>query len=91
MSRLSACLPEWNANDMELLEQAKRAQLHDDGMAEPTANAVCLAIASKELARHCRRPGHSRQSGWWDTGDVAQLEAAKLGRLTEEGVAEPRS
>ena len=73
MSRLSACLFEWDADDVALLERAKRAQLQADGVTEPTAKAVRLAITSKELSRHCRRPhrwspGHSRPRRGAPTG-----------------------
>ena len=55
MARLSACLFEWDTEDVAQLERAKRAQLVADGVTKPTVWAVRDAITRLELARHCRR------------------------------------
>lgn len=52
MSRLSACIFEWDAADLALLRQAKAQQLRTKGL--PTAN-VDRHIRRNELALHCRR------------------------------------
>ena len=54
MSRLSACIFEWDDGDVRLLERAKRQELEASGVQAPTDRAVRLAV-SKELARRCRR------------------------------------
>ena len=51
---LSACLFDWDAGDVALLERAKLAQLRADGMAEPAVGAARWTITRRELVRHCR-------------------------------------
>ena len=55
MARLSAAIFEWDAKDVAQLERAKPTQLQAEGVVEPTAIAVRLAVTRQELARHCRR------------------------------------
>lgn len=55
MSRLSACIFEWDAKDVSLLRQAKRAQLEQDGMPLLSNADIRKYITKAELALHCRR------------------------------------
>ena len=45
MSRLAACLFEWDEGDVRLLERAKRQELEDSGVQAPTDHAVRLTVA----------------------------------------------
>ena len=46
---------EWDCSDVELLKEAKRAQLIEAGVEHPTPEAVRNAITKKEMQAHCRR------------------------------------
>lgn len=75
MARLSACIFEWDAEDLALLRRAKREQLTKEGL--PTASLTDVivdnCITKAELALHCRR----RTRG---TDNTIRL----LGKLIEE-------
>ncbi|XP_068221711.1 uncharacterized protein [Palaemon carinicauda] len=55
MSRLSACIFEWSAEDIKRLKQAKRAELLEQKIRVPSDYDVCDRITRNELALHCRR------------------------------------
>ena len=55
MARLSACIFEWDMEDYQLLVQAKRGELANAGIPDPTDAAAKSAITRTELARHCKR------------------------------------
>jgi hypothetical protein len=55
MARLSACIFEWDLEDYHLLVQAKRGELANAGIPDPTDAAAKSAITRTELARHCKR------------------------------------
>ena len=55
MSRLSACIFEWDAGDVAQLQQAKRAQLANMGLPPLSDRDVASRITKDELALHCRR------------------------------------
>ncbi|XP_067281054.1 uncharacterized protein [Pseudorasbora parva] len=55
MSRLSACIFEWDPDDVALLRRAKREQLQGEGVPVITDNLVDRRITKKELALYCRR------------------------------------
>ena len=55
MSRLSACVFEWDANDLSLLRDAKRQQLQSQGLYFLPDDDINKHISTKELALHCRR------------------------------------
>ena len=57
MSRLAACLFEWDEGDVRPLGQAKRQELEASGVRvqDLTDRAVWLVVMEVELARHCRR------------------------------------
>ena len=60
MSRLSACVFEWDAEDLQRLYAAKKSQLHASGVWSLQETNVALHITKKELASHCkcRTRGH---------------------------------
>ncbi|KAI4800779.1 hypothetical protein KUCAC02_007077 [Chaenocephalus aceratus] len=55
MGCLSACIFEWDARDLTLLRQAKRAQLVQEGVPGLTDQMVDGKISKKELSLYCRR------------------------------------
>ncbi|XP_076848242.1 uncharacterized protein LOC143493606 [Brachyhypopomus gauderio] len=55
MSRLSACIFEWDAGDVSLLRRAKREQLRKQDWPVLTDKDVDRHITKDELALHCRR------------------------------------
>ena len=55
VSRLAACLFEWDEGDVRLLERAKRQELESSGVQAPKDRAVRLAVTKDEPVRHCRR------------------------------------
>lgn len=55
MGCLSACLVEWDAQDLSLLWQAKREQLRLEGVPYVTDRLVDSKINRKELSQYCRR------------------------------------
>ncbi|XP_044040166.1 uncharacterized protein LOC122870220 [Siniperca chuatsi] len=55
MSRLSACIFEWDAADLALLREAKRQQLQSQGLSSLTDGDINKHLSRKELALHCRR------------------------------------
>ncbi|MEQ2309195.1 hypothetical protein AMECASPLE_035928 [Ameca splendens] len=52
MSRMSACIFEWDAADLALLREAKAQQLQAQG---PSSADVDRHLTREELALHCRR------------------------------------
>ncbi|MEQ2169900.1 hypothetical protein GOODEAATRI_029781 [Goodea atripinnis] len=52
MSRMSACIFEWDAGDLALLREAKAQQLQAQG---PSSADVDRHLTREELALHCRR------------------------------------
>ncbi|XP_062305989.1 uncharacterized protein LOC134010142 [Osmerus eperlanus] len=55
MGSLSACIFEWDAGDLTLLRQAKRAQLRQEGVPSITDLVVDTKISKMELSLYCRR------------------------------------
>lgn len=55
MSCLSTCLFEWDEADYQLLAKAKRGELIQAGVSNPSDSAIWKATTREELARHCRR------------------------------------
>ncbi|XP_057213104.1 uncharacterized protein LOC130568336 [Triplophysa rosa] len=55
MSRLSACILEWDPHDVALLRRAKREHLQQEGLSVITNDLVNRRITKKELALYCRR------------------------------------
>lgn len=54
MSRLSACIFEWDAADLALLCEAKKQQLQAQGLSPP-AEDIPKHLSREELTLHCRR------------------------------------
>ncbi|XP_013402454.1 uncharacterized protein LOC106168072 [Lingula anatina] len=52
---LSNCIFEWSAQDVQQLKSAKRRELIQQGMKNPTDSVVEKSITKGELALHCRR------------------------------------
>lgn len=55
LSQLSLCIFEWDAEDLQLLIGAKRAEMLQEGLPDPPEKAVNKALTKYELAKHCRR------------------------------------
>ncbi len=55
MSRLSACIFEWDAADVSMLRKAKRELLLSQGWPALTDEDVNKHLTREELALHCRR------------------------------------
>ena len=55
MSRLSACVFEWDTKDLQRLYAAKRGQLSASGVWRKRKEDVAMHITKKELALHCKR------------------------------------
>ena len=55
MSRLSACVFEWDTKDLQRLYAAKRGQLSARGVWRKRKEDVAMHITKKELAFHCKR------------------------------------
>ena len=55
MARLSTCIFEWDADDFHLLMTAKKNELINAGVFEPSYSTVKNSISKDELAKHCRR------------------------------------
>ncbi|XP_031172176.2 uncharacterized protein LOC116061928 isoform X3 [Sander lucioperca] len=54
MSRISACIFEWDAADLALLREAKKQQLLSQGLTSHTDD-ISRHLSREELALHCRR------------------------------------
>lgn len=55
MTRLSSCIFEWDEGDYSALFQAKKREMEQAGIPDPSLDAVRKAITREELAKHCRR------------------------------------
>jgi len=55
MARMSACIFEWDAADVNKLREAKRAQLKEQGLMALTEKQLDRQIKKEELELHCRR------------------------------------
>ena len=55
MSRLSACVFEWDTKDLQRLYAAKSGQLSASGVWRKRKEDVAMHITKKELAVHCKR------------------------------------
>ncbi|XP_056122518.1 uncharacterized protein LOC130100892 [Rhinichthys klamathensis goyatoka] len=55
MARISACIFEWDAADVNKLREAKRAQLKEQGLMALTEKQLDRHIKKEELELHCRR------------------------------------
>ena len=78
MGSLSSCIFEWDAMDYEKLMEAKKGQLMNAGVRNPSASAIRKAVSREELARHCRR----RTRGTTET--VGLIEALILAMSQSE-------
>ncbi|KAK7898989.1 hypothetical protein WMY93_019842 [Mugilogobius chulae] len=55
MARMSACIFEWDAGDVNKLREAKRAQLNEQGWPHLSEKQLDWHITKAELELHCRR------------------------------------
>lgn len=55
LKRVSACIFEWSAEDVERLKLAKRGQLIAKKITNPTDEIILKNISKREFALHCRR------------------------------------
>ena len=76
MAKLSSCIYEWDEHDVNLLMNAKRGELAEAGVHNPTNAALQKAISRNELAKHCKR----RTRGTLET--IYQLETLLLSLST---------
>ena len=68
VAELSRCIFEWDADDYSRLVSAKRGQMIQEGISNPSHDAVKKAITKDELAKHCRR----RTRGTQKTTDLKE-------------------
>ena len=61
MSQLSQCIFEWDESDLSLLIEAKKGELVQAGLADPSPSAVRNSLSKKELSRHCKRKTRGHQ------------------------------
>lgn len=62
MSRVSACIFEWDAADLSVLREAKRSLLMSQGWPSPTDEDVNKQLTREELALHCRRRTRGKET-----------------------------
>ena len=55
LSKLSACIFEWDAGDLAELKNAKRSELAKEHLVDLSDDDVLRRLTRKELERHCRR------------------------------------
>lgn len=79
MSRLSACIFEWDSGDVERLYEAKRGQLMEAGIKHPSESAVKNSVTKQELAKHCRR----RTRGAQRTTEMIEALLLELSTATD--------
>ncbi|KAI7804786.1 hypothetical protein IRJ41_020324, partial [Triplophysa rosa] len=79
MSRLSACIFEWDGADVSLLRKAKRELLMSQGWPALTDEDVDKQLKREELALHCRR----RTSG--EETNILLLERLLTELLSSQG------
>ena len=72
MSQLSLCIFEWDEQDLSLLMEAKKGELIQAGLPDPSPSVVRNSLAKEELSRHCRR----KTRGYEET--VKEIEALLL-------------
>ena len=75
MGSLSTCIFEWDEADFSKLMSAKRGELINTGITDPSPCAIQKAIKKDELARHCKR--HTRGAT-----EIATLIEAVLLEMT---------
>lgn len=61
MSQLSQCIFEWDESDLSLLIEAKKGELVQAGLADPSPSAVRNSLSKEELSRHCKRKTRGHQ------------------------------
>ncbi|XP_078368967.1 uncharacterized protein LOC144652946 isoform X2 [Oculina patagonica] len=80
---LDRCVFQWDANDLTLLNSAKREELRRAGVANPSDKAVKKALTKDEMARHCQ----SRTRGVAETSRLMEeLMSSKSGATDALGV-----
>ena len=55
MSRLSKCIFKWSSQDLKDLSDAKRSELQQRHLTNPSESDVLRWLTKNELALHCRR------------------------------------
>lgn len=79
MASLSSCIFEWDEVDFNKLKSAKRGELINAGVSDPSPAAVQKAISKEELARHCKR--HTR--GATDTATLIEALLLAMSPATD--------
>ena len=69
---LSKCIFEWDEQDVNLLMDAKKGELMQAGLADPSLSAIRNALTKDELSRHCRRQTRGQEE------TVKEIEALLL-------------
>ncbi|XP_058609848.1 uncharacterized protein LOC131525857 isoform X3 [Onychostoma macrolepis] len=80
MSRLSACIFEWDPQDVALLRRAKREHLQEEGVPVITDKLVNQRITKKDLALYCRRRTRGVESTTRDIDRLLQELMGEKGR-----------
>ncbi|XP_062599360.1 uncharacterized protein LOC134260843 [Saccostrea cucullata] len=55
MGKLKQCIFKYDEGDLKLLKTAKRAEMIQEGIPDPTYDDVFRKLSSSELQQHCRR------------------------------------
>lgn len=55
MSRLSKCIFRWSSQDLKDLSDAKRSELQQRNLSNPSDKDILRWLTKNELALHCRR------------------------------------
>ena len=82
MSRLSKCIFMWSSEDLELLREAKCAQLRLQNHPDPSASDTVRRLTQKELDLHCRRRTRGTEETTRLIGDLLESLTGDQGRDT---------
>lgn len=55
MGKLSQCIFKWDESDLSLLKAAKRAEMIQQSIQDPSEDSVIRRLSTVELALHCKR------------------------------------
>ncbi|KAF1384232.1 hypothetical protein PFLUV_G00140580 [Perca fluviatilis] len=85
MSRISACIFEWDAADFALLREAKKQQLLSQGLTSHTDD-ISRHLSREELALHCRRRTRGEET---PTGLLEELLQQLIGSSSNDSPGVP--
>ena len=79
MKKLSLCIFRWDPKDVEELREAKKRELINAGITDPSPSAVTKALTKHEMAQHCRR----ETRGTEETVDLLESLLLSLSTATD--------